>query len=104
MSNLENCLKLGSSAIGSKISNMGKEVFDKLTLSLKQTPEAEHLLIATEDHLKKNYREIYDGTMQGLSTFPPHYDLGVEKKRMTRQKRVSGQDRQEGQCNMLTSH
>ena len=81
MNNAQGCLKLWPSAIGSKTVNMGNETFDRLTLNLKNTPEAEHLLSETENHLKKHYKGIYDGTMQGLSTFPPHYDLGVEIKK-----------------------
>ena len=81
MNNSQNCLKLGPSAIGSTTGNMGDEMFDPLTLNLKKTPEAEHLLNKTEKYLQKHYKEIYDGTMQSLLTFPPHYDLGVEIKK-----------------------
>ena len=87
MNNSQNCLKLGPSAIGSTTGNMGDEMFDPLTLNLKKTPEAEHLLNKTEKHLQKHYKEIYDGTMQGLLTFPPHYDLGVEIKKNDKTKK-----------------
>ena len=81
MNNPHNCLKLGPSSIGTKNANLGNEVFDTLTLKLKKTPEAEYLLTKTENHLQKQYGKIYDGTMQGLLTFPPHYDLGVDIKK-----------------------
>ena len=81
MANKSNCIKLGPAAIGSKSTNMGNDVFDKTTLSLKNTPKAEYLLNETENHLKKQYKEIFDGTMKELSTFPAHYGFGCETKK-----------------------
>ena len=60
---------------------MGNNVFDQITLNLINTPEAKHLLQETEAHLRKHYKEIYEGTMQRLFTFPPHYEFGVEIKK-----------------------
>ena len=81
MANQQNCLALGPTPVGSKAINMGNGVFDNVTLKLKSTPEAEHLLNETEKHLKEQYKNIYDGTMQGLYTFPPHYDFCVDTKK-----------------------
>ena len=52
MKNSQNCLRLGPSSIGTKNTNMGNQVFDRLTLNLKKTPEAKHLLNETENHSK----------------------------------------------------
>ena len=79
--NSNNCLKLGSSPIGSKTTSFGSEVFDNVTLKLKNTKEAKFLLEETEKYLKKEYKWIYDGSMQGLETCPPKYDYGVETKK-----------------------
>ena len=79
--NSDNCLKLGPSSIGSKTTSLGSEVFDNVTLKLKNTPEAKFLLEETENYLKKQYKRIFDGSIQGLETCPPKYDYGVATKK-----------------------
>ena len=81
MANKQNCLDLGLKQIGSKSSDMGSDVFDNMTLNLKNTPVAANFLLETETHLTKQYKEIYDDTMQELLTFPPHYEFGTETKK-----------------------
>ena len=79
--NSNNCLQLGQTPIGSKTTNVGSDVFDSVTLKLKNTPEAEFLLRETENYLTEQYKDLYDGSMQGLKTCPPKYDFGVESKK-----------------------
>ena len=79
--NSNNCLKLGPTQIGSKTKNMGNDVFDNVTLKLKNTPEAKFLIEETEKYLKQQFKSIFEGSMQGLQTCPPKYDFGVESKK-----------------------
>ena len=79
--NSNNCLKLGSTPIGSKNTNMGQDVFDNVALKLKNTPEAKFLIEETEKYLKQQFKSILEGSMQGLQTCPPKYDFGVESKK-----------------------
>ena len=51
------------------------------SINFANTPEAKFLLEETEKYLKKEYKRIYDGSMQGLETCPPKYDYGVETKK-----------------------
>merc|ERR1711963_747256 len=82
--NKHNCLKLGPSPIGSKNKDMGKGVFDKVTLKLKNTPEANFLLEETEKYLKQQYKKIFDGSMQDLAVCPPKYDYGNDTRKRQR--------------------
>ena len=79
--NSNNCLKLGPTPIGSKTKNMGNDVFDNVTLKLKNTPEAKFLIEETQKYLKQQFKSIFEGSMQGLQTCPPKYDFGVESKK-----------------------
>ena len=79
--NSNNCLQLGQTPIGSKTTNVGSNVFDNVALKLKNTPEAEFLLKETENYLAEQFKDLYDGSMQGLKTCPPKYDFGVESKK-----------------------
>ena len=79
--NSKSCLKLGLTPIGSKSTNLGNDVFDNVTLKLKNTPEADFVLKETENHLTEQFKDLYDGSMQGLKTCPPKYDFGVESKK-----------------------
>ena len=88
--NSYNCLKLGPSPIGSKTTSLGSEVFDNVTLKLKNTPEAKFLVEETEKYLKKEYKRIFDGSMQGLETCPPKYDYGVGGQRERKERRKKG--------------
>ena len=79
--NSNNCLKLGPTPIGYKTTNMGQDVFDNVALKLKNTPEAKFLIEETEKYLKRQFKSIFEGSMQGLQTCPPKYDFGVESKK-----------------------
>ena len=79
--NSNNCLILGPTPIGSKTKNMGNDVFDNVTLKLKNTPEAKLLIEETEKYLKQQFKSIFEGSMQGLQACPPKYDFGVESKK-----------------------
>ena len=79
--NSNNCLQLGQTPIGSKTTNVGSDVFDNVALKLKHTLEAKLFLEETESYLTEQFKDLYDGSMQGLKTCPPKYDFGVESKK-----------------------
>ena len=75
------CLPLGPTLIGSKSTDMGADTFDNITMSMKNTVQADHFLEQSKIEMEKRFGSVFDNTMQNLMTFPPQYDYGVEIKK-----------------------
>ena len=75
------CLRLGASAIGSKIVKINGKVFDnEAQRILKQCPETGFMLTQIEQHLLERYPKVFDGTLDKIECVPELYDYGVETK------------------------
>ena len=87
------CLHLGPTRIGARSKDMGNGVFDDTSTKLKDTEEGNYILTGIEEHLKKTYPEVINGTNEGVVSFPPVFDyasramqygdVGEARKRIT---------------------